>query len=358
MIKRKGGFSLIEMMIAMAIVLVVLASAMSFFIISAQQFKHQTKLTASGLEGIMGLELLRRDLEDMGFGLPWNNLPAYTEATGNAAELNDAAAGGLGVAPRAIVGLDNPAFTLNNSDYFAIKSAKVGVSSAAGKWTHLNHLKNKRIWSPASENMNDTDRVIVLSIGSADSNRRSLVVPGSNFYTTYSNTDDYVPDRNATNIVYGIGDELSAPLLVRPFNRADYFVSTSYAIPKHCAPGTGMLVKGVLNSTSGLISELPVLDCVADMQVAYNLYNTATRTFTWTADLGIMTAAQIREQLVEVRVSILAHEGQRDDGFTYPQPTIMVGAAGVGRNFTLNANQRHYRWKLYNLAVKPLSMAQ
>ena len=389
--KREGGFSLIELVIAVAIVLVVLASAMSFFIISMKQFKTQTKITASGMEGIMGLELLRRDIEDMGFGLPWNNLPAYTEANGNAAVLND----GPNIAPRAIVGMDNPGFTLNNSDYLAIKSAKVGVvavtgvgrTSPAGKWTHLGYTGNKRVWAPASENMVDSDHVIVLAVGSTDANRRWLVNPAGASYTTYNNTAAYVPDEmRSTNIIYGIADS-STPMLVRPFNRADYYVSSTVGlVPKHCAPGTGVLVKGLLShDAAGTISELPLLDCVADMQVAYGLFDPVARQVIWSSELvsstGVeLTAAEIRDQLVEVRVSILAQEGQMDESFRYPNDIIFVGSMGVGRNFDINTlpeqihimgsahlqcsvcggnhKARHYRWKVHNLAVRPLSLAQ
>ena len=93
-------------------------------------------------------------------------------------------------APRAVLSVDGATFTVNNSDYLVIKSARVGMSDAAGKWTTLTQANVKRIWSPAGENLANSDYVIVLALGSTTSNRRSLV--GSS-YTQYNNTAGFVP---------------------------------------------------------------------------------------------------------------------------------------------------------------------
>ena len=149
--RRNAAFTLVELMIAMAIVMVVLYAAINFFIVSVRQYKVQTKITETNVEGVLGLELFRQDLESLGFGLPWNNLVAYTERTGvNAAivALNDSPN-----APRAVLSVNGATFTLNNSDYLVIKSARVGMSDAAGKWTTLTQANVKRTWSPATENL-------------------------------------------------------------------------------------------------------------------------------------------------------------------------------------------------------------
>ena len=181
--RRNAAFTLIELMIAMAIVMMVLYAAINFFIVSVRQYKVQTKITETNVEGVLGLELFRQDLESLGYGLPWNNLVAYTERTGvNAAivALNDSPN-----APRAVLSVNGATFTVNNSDYLVIKSARVGMSDAAGKWTTLTQANVKRIWSPAGENLANSDYVIVLALGSTTSNRRSLVsVPSTRSTTT------------------------------------------------------------------------------------------------------------------------------------------------------------------------------
>jgi hypothetical protein len=343
-------------MIAMAIVMVVLYAAINFFIVSVRQYKVQTKITETNVEGVLGLELFRQDLESLGYGLPWNPLPlpAYSERTGvNAAivALTDSPN-----APRAVLSVNDPAFTFNNSDYLVIKSARVGMSDAAGKWTTLTQANVKRTWTPAGENIANLDYVIVLALGSTDANRRSLVTSG-NFYTQFSNTAGFVPvEPYSANIVYGIDNVI----LARPFNRAEYYIDNT-AVPQHCAPNTGVLVKAVVaHDASGTTPTLlPLLDCVADMQVVYGLDNNADGAVeAWSSDISTgMTAADIRAQLAEVRVHILEQEGQRDDSYTTPSNTIFVGSQGLGRNFDVSG-YRNYRWKQYSIVVKPKNLAQ
>jgi hypothetical protein len=157
-----------------------------------------------------------------------------------------------------------------------------------------------------------------------------------------------------------------------PFNRADYFISNTN-VPLRCAPGSGVLVKAVVSHDDGDFDSdedgtddfMPLLDCVADMQVVYrfdsnddglidnNTDNLAT--LTDTNGNGIIEAQEIREQVREVRIYILGHEGQRDPNYTYPNNSITVGEFGLGNNFDLTgiANYQNYRWKIYTIVVNP-----
>lgn len=376
--RRNAAFTLIELMIAMAIIMVVLYAAMNFFIVSVRQYKVQTKITETNVEGILGLELFRQDLDSLGYGLPWNTLVAYTErpTIGNLSTLEDSPN-----APRAVLSINDPTFTgienFNNADYLVIKSARVGMSDAAGKWTTLTQTGNKRTWDPLAENLATTDHVIVLALGSTDANRRSLVTSGT-FYTTFNNTGGFVPvEPYSANIVYGI-DDATPGLLARPFNRAEYYIDTT-SVPQRCAPNTGVLVKAVVthNASGTTPTLLPLLDCVADMQVVYGLdtdLNPATDpvpsdVITPLFPAGPTAAADIRAQLQEVRVHILAQEGQRDDTYAYPYDNVSVGSGSAGRTFDFTSygfissgnvtnNFKHYRWKVYNIVVKPKNLAQ
>jgi type II secretory pathway pseudopilin PulG len=366
--RRNAAFSLVELMIAMAIVMVVLYAAINFFIVSVRQYKVQTKITETNVEGILGLELFRQDLESLGYGLPWNSLVAYTErpAIANLAVLEDTPN-----APRAVLSIDDQAFTFNGSDYLVIKSARVGMSDAAGKWATLTQANYKRPWTPATENLTGADYVIVLALGSTDANRRSLVSSGT-FYTLFTDagTAGFVPtEPYSANIVYGI--DIVQP--VRPFNRAEYYIdNTPGTVPQRCAPNTGVLVKAVVPHDGTQPVPLPLLDCVADIQVLYGRdadLNPAT-VLSWSGDAPLgMTAADIRAQIAEVHVHILAQEGERDDSYAYPYDNVTVGSEGAGRSFVFNSfgftasgnvtnNFKHYRWKVYNIVVKPKNLAR
>jgi prepilin-type N-terminal cleavage/methylation domain-containing protein len=356
--RRNAAFTLVELMIAMAIVMLVLYAAISFFIVSVRQYKVQTKITETNVEGILGLELFRQDLESLGYGLPWNNLVAYTERTGvNAAivALNDASPN----APRGVLSVDGATFTVNNSDYLVIKSVRVGMSDAAGKWTTLTQANVKRSWNPAGENLANNDYVIVLALGSTDANRRSLVTSGT-FYTQFNNTAGFIPlEPYSANIVYGIDNVIP----VRPFNRAEYYIDNT-AVPQRCSPNTGVLVKAVVahDAPGTTPTLLPLLDCVADLQLVYGLDNNADGVVdNWTDTLDTLgtphTAADIRAQLAEVRIHILAQEGERDDSYRTPSDNITVGSQGMGRPFDVSG-YRDYRWKQYSIVVKPKNLAQ
>lgn len=343
--RRESGFSLLELMIALAIVAFVLAAASTFFIGVVKQYKVQTKITESNVEGILGLELLRQDLESLGYGLPWNNLPSYSEAASGI--LNDA-----GAAPRAVVSLDPSPHGINNgSDYLVIKSARVGMDNAAGKWTTLRAGAITRDWGSAEEDLAPGDRVIVLSPGGSTTDQRVLLTPAAG--ADFGNLSAFVPgDAFRTNIVYGIGSSASTRF---PFNRADYNIvgDSEYPTPRHCAPITGTLVKRVVKHSDGTLdTALPLLDCVADLQVVFGTDNNADGVVEWSTDVSSLSAEDLRTQLVEVRVHILAQSGQRDDSYTFPQDNVYVGSEGAGRTFPLGGH-RNYRWKQYTIVVRP-----
>jgi len=350
--RRESGFSLLELIIALAIVSVVLAAASTFFISVLKQYKVQTKITESNVEGILGLELLRQDLESLGYGLPWNNLPFYSEASSGV--LNDD-----GVAPRAVVSVDNSTLGINNgSDYLVIKSTRVGMESAAGKWTTLRAGPVTRDWESTEENLATTDRVTVLAPGGSTTDQRVLLTPVGG--AQFNSLSSYVPpDEFQTNIVYGIGSMATTRF---PFNRADYYIANNsdYPTPRHCAPITGTLVKRVVKHLDGTLGDpLPLLDCVADMQVVYGLdINGDRQVESWSTNVSVplLSAAELRSQLVEVRIHILAQSGQRDDSYSYPQENVYVGSESAGRYISLSG-YRNYRWKQYNIVVKPKNLA-
>ncbi len=376
MIRRETGFTFIEVLVAMSIFIVIVSAIMLSFLGLLTQFKEQSKMTETNVEGIIGLEILRRDIEHAGFGLPWNGLINYTE---NAGYLNDAPSG----TPRAIISINatSDADKIAGSDVLVIKSLNVDTSDTAQKWTTLKntalYANTVNTWSTAgvNENLGSSDNVIVVSPGSSDvSSLRTLQTNGGTaFYAKYSDvkaqsgwqpsTSNSFQDVSGnvvsdTWLVHGLTPSGTTP--DRPFNRADYFISTTAGtIPARCASGTGVLYKAVLkHGGNGSYNYLPVLDCVADMQVMFELdINGDGIIDTESNDISALTAQQVRDQVKEVRVYILAQEGQKDSSYSYPNNSISVGGAS-GRNFNLTTipNYRNYRWKLYTLSVKPTNL--
>jgi len=376
MIRREAGFTLIELLITMVIFVLVIAAGSQIFTGLLTQFKQQSKISETNIEGIVGLEILKQDIEHAGYGLPWNvvvpddsiidsdgdgnlweDLPTYSEGGANPFGLNDAPNN----APKAITSANNATYSSPNdifdgSDYLVIKAVNVARNDTCQKWTTQNSSDAKRIWGSASEDLNGTDRVIAIFPGSTDLNSRSLVVSGGNYVTTFSTTASFAPSNvTDTHIIYGINDN-SASFPIRPFNRSDYYIDRPATIPQRCAPNTGVLYKASLNhNLAGTPNPLPLLDCVADMQVVYRRDTNGDGIIdNTTDDISVLTAQQIRDQVKDVRVYILAHEGQRDVNYTQTPAMIYVGDPGIGggRNFNIGTNV-NYRWKLYTVVVKP-----
>ncbi len=419
---REKGFSLIELLIAMGVFVISLVLVSQFFVDQLTMFKQQSKIAETNIEGIVGLEILRRDIEHAGLGLPWSitvwnslgqvagvdwpNLTSYSEAVSSGsspdpASFNDGdPASALPTpantkrAPRAILNGDNVG--INGSDYLVIKSINVANSPAyntSNKWNDLSSGGVVTVKSPALENVyskedGTTDnnvRVIVISPGGKDPTGqkpiRALIVQDSPrvFYAKYSDVTSassiWPPDNTETRIIYGVDSDTD---LRMPFNRADYFISRSN-VPTSCAQNTGVLEKAVVNQADGKFTYLPLLDCVADVQVVFGIDSSDppdNKADCYVNNLldsvSPLDAPTIRQKVREVRMYVLAQEGQYDRSFKYIAPispsSIRVGesasgslpacagAALFGRdfNFTTNniTNWQNYRWKVYTLVVE------
>jgi len=102
---RQAGFSLIELLIVIAIFSVIIMASSQSFVPLLSQSKHQSKIAATNIEGMLGLEIMRRDIAHAGYGLYWGldvrsaptPTPTYKEVTiaadANGFALNDAPEG-------------------------------------------------------------------------------------------------------------------------------------------------------------------------------------------------------------------------------------------------------------------------
>ena len=112
MIRKQAGFTMTELLITMAIFIFAITAVTNVFVPLVTQFKQQSRIAETQTEGIVGLEVLRRDLEQAGFGLPWV-IPAgitYLEGSSNTSgsipapnTYNEATVSGTTDPPRAVV---------------------------------------------------------------------------------------------------------------------------------------------------------------------------------------------------------------------------------------------------------------
>jgi prepilin-type N-terminal cleavage/methylation domain-containing protein len=373
MIKKQDGFTLVELMITMVIFVLAIAAASNIFTAILTQFKQQSKIAETNIEGVVGFEMLRYDVEQAGYGLPWDmnsavyaNEAAAVAYDGNfpliTANLYNDAANGI---PRAFVSGDN---VLNNSDVLVIKAVNVSTAAAAQKWTYVSNsgaLPNRlRTWTAVTDEiLAGTDSIIIIKPAIGD-RQRVLINNAGAFSTTFgalpsgggggSANFEPLADTYDTYIVYGIDDN-NPPTPRMPFNRVDYYVKRpATGAPTRCEPSTGVLYKATINHNGGGLNELPIIDCVADFQVVYRLDTNADGTIdAASTTLAGLSAAQVRDRVKEIRIFIIAHEGQLDATYTSAATITIddVGGAGVFKVF--NVPNQNYRWKLYTLVVTP-----
>lgn len=399
MIRNSSGFSLVELIVVMAMFVLVIALTSDAFNIILKNAAQQSKTSESNIEGIIGLEIMRKDVASAGFGLPWSFQSAitYKEVDKDRGEQEKIAAAYNGtpnvtdqtVVPRSVSGgndihLASPDINkiIDGSDYLVVRATSVGASEVSQRWSYMNYTGVTKPTSitPVSwtkENLQPTDWVTVVRIGLSGKFSKELVVSGTEFTTTYGNLANFTPQESkVSNYIYGIYYKDSDNTKPRmPFNRVDYYVRRPAAtefnkIPKRCAPNTGILYKANVSQKNGDFgsTELPLLDCVADMQVVYLIENSANGSVTETGDISALSAEELRDQLKSIQVFILTHEGGKDPLFNYPNTTIAVGptvdgkTSGTGRTFDLSANissdWKNYRWKVYRMIVKPANLGQ
>lgn len=371
------GYTLVELVIVMAIFMAVI-------IISSQAFNNilsmsaqQTKSSESDTQGVIGLEMLRVDLEHAGYGLPWLlSFPAeFDEAQAASGFLapgidtesfNDKynATNDTNKVPRAIQAGTS---ATDGRDYLVIKSLLAGMSDVTKKWTFVQGagaLSTLKTWGVndfiASEKVITIDAKTRRLIGSS-----TTATDFSYSITTAGMTPpaSFQPQLDSdVYVVYGVLPATNPSALRAPYNRVDYYIkrpTTAGSMPSRCASGTGILYKAIMNHGAGGFTQLPLLECVADMQVVFNVAaDGANGVDVNQGGLTGLSAKEIRQQLKMVKVYIVAHEGGRDTGFTYASQTLNVGA-GSGRvldlkNDVVGSNDyKNYRWKVYTLIVTP-----
>lgn len=393
------GFTLVELIVVMAIFITVMVTASMSFETINKHFRQQSRISETLAEEIVGLEVLRSDLKQTGFGLPWTfqRAPATTlykecqvssdsvpasgfwvgsppgGATSWVRSFNDA----TGNPPRAIQSADTLFNTKDGvgSKYLVIKSMVVGggpQNTAARKWTNVayaNGVHSIKTWDDADRDLESTDRVVVVknSMNTTPATQQLMVTSTGSFSTTFNNYSTLIQPHQDGDTYEVFGVASSDPAM--PFNRADYYVRTPDAIPTDCAPHTGTLFKATLKHADGTFAEMPLLDCVADMQIVYGRDTSASGSINDHTTAAPSTPDLLRAELKEIRVYILAHQGRKDPGYTYPSRYVTVGesfgGSVKGRVFDLQDlisgggdSWKRYRWKVHTIVVRPKNLSQ
>lgn len=388
--KSTSGFTLVELIVVMAIFIVAIMLSSDAFNRISLISRQQVRSSESNIQGIIGLELFRSDIEHAGYGLPWqvgfvadfaeSNVAVDFLAKGvDPAIFNDTAniSDDTSKVPRAVQSAKAsstvPDPSVDGRDYLVIKSTAIGMGAVSKKWSFVEGLGSasyvKKWNDPTVTDLATGERVIIIDsrtrrlIGTSLSNF-SFALPGElgggfplSTFTDFQPTQD-----TQVFVAYGVTPSTN---LRAPYNRADYYIRRPADISSRCAPGTGNLYKAVLIHNGGGVTQYPLLECVADMQVVYGLDSDGDGGIDAVGNedlLSALSAKNIRDQLKQIRVYLLVHEGQKDSSYYQASQTIEVGDSGFGRVFDLSTlkdignDWRNYRWKVYRIVVTPKNL--
>ncbi|HEY4745504.1 MAG TPA: prepilin-type N-terminal cleavage/methylation domain-containing protein, partial [Desulfuromonadaceae bacterium] len=196
--RDRRGFTLIEIMVVMVLFVVVIAITGQSFQTILKQSAKLFRSEESNIEGMVGLEMMRHDIQQAGYGLFTQPSPVtYGEATGSPASTYNETTNTA--PPRAVAAGDNlPAGSgtvVAGTDYLVIKGTTVGRTKAAQKWTHLVYAPGgaiPNIWTSGTENFSGGDNVILL--------RRSISTSGTT--TTLISNPPNPPDPSSGAFYY------------------------------------------------------------------------------------------------------------------------------------------------------------
>lgn len=352
---NKKGLTLIELVVVMFISALVVTAALSVYVSNLKIYKSESKTAETQMAKLMALEILRRDIVHAGYGLAWDiGGINYQEATESEADDYNDAPDGI---PRAFVLGDNA--TDDSADYLVIKSIKAAENEATRKWGILSHNGTSWVFESRGEGGNFTGENFFVLIGGVEADlTRRLHNDGGNWY--WQGTTDYSTigglDVDTIYLVYGVSTDGTAPRM--PFNRVDYYLDTpEKGMPDKCAPNTYILYRATINHADGKRNRQPILDCVKDFQVAFGRdTDDDGQIDLWSSSLPA-NADDIRDQVKEVRIFVLYQEGQRlEHEASTASITLGDDRTGDLSVFDPAGEDRHYRWKVLKLSVKPLNM--
>ena len=328
---NKKGLSLIELLVAIFIVGVILGAAYFTYIKLLKGFKSESENISTQIENLVGLDILRLDLEHVGYGIPNNETSSLISWNTSSKSLTLRS-------------------TLNNTNAFTRGYLLLKCSSGSlnirydGREDTSTSNKFVSILNATTRNFFDKGE-----IGTGLVSPKTASCSNNQIYIAY-------PVRK---VVY---DNTSNGCSVGYCEQITYELSNSDLISR-CNPNTSNLIRRVGTSTSG---GEPILNCVADWTLTFDIDDNGNGIIEASeqnkTDLHTLTSnADIRSKLKAINVYILVQEGRYDPDFTYNQAVNCSSSSGKCVNVNgvllgLPSGFEHYRWKPLMIKVKPMDL--
>ncbi len=323
---NKKGFTIVEVLVTLFILGLVLYTAYLTYIKLLKGFKSESEKISSQIESLVGLEILRLDLEHIGYGIPvnetnpiiaWDSSTKTLTIRSTLNNTNEITRGYL--------------VAFCNSGNLEIRYD--GRETASASFVSIMNSETKEYF--------DYGEISGIGIspdsGTCTSNKVYLAFP--------------IRKEVADNTGGANGCSVSRCELIT------YTLSNSNLIDR-CNINTYNLIRRVGGSTTGE----PVLNCVADWALTFDIDTNGN---------GIIDSGEenqttlptsnsdIRTKLKAINVYILIQEGKYDPEYTYSQAVTCGSNMCVevnGVNLTLPSDYENYRWKPLMIKVKPMNL--
>lgn len=361
--RASGGFSLVELMVALAVFSAAMAGLYSSYFVQMKAGVKEYRLAEAEMEFQIGQMVMERDLAMAGYGIAddYSSInPSLSFRVVDATDGNPDALTMVGVA----LGRESRAsqawsYTMVSSagtpsDYYpfplpaACQDAREKLRPGADVVVYLNAATGKLLTLPGGATNGKTGKSWLFPFPPSSANPR--------------------PDPLQDGIfVYGMQSEPagSGAYADNPFYTVGY--SLGGTAPSYCAPGSKNLQRSETRMNDSGNSQ-PLINCVLDFQVAFGLDTNEDGLIDCWDNGGAAEATGypddvLRTRLKQIKVYVLVQQGNKDPAFIAPD-AIRVGDAGltscagtgVGRSRPLSAAQKNYRWKVIALSVTPRNL--
>lgn len=337
--QNKKAFTVIELLVAIAITSVLLAAVYFTYNNLFKKSKYETYIAEAEIEKTIGLDLIRLDIEHAGFGITdVETCPTVRFGTSfpSPSDCDD----DLSFSQNALVIRS----MINNTNQKEI--GWVYVDCTSGAWpTGAPSLIDERM-----DNTNNNLIFIDATSGNFAATGTFGTCPGTGIYLAYpydslTNMDNCVDLQYCHRIVYKL----------------------SSTTEDYCHPSTRSLLRGIDGTASS--GGNPILHCIGGMEVKVDI-DTDSDGIT---DLeyqdfsvldingdGVVASDEIINHLSRVHVYFLMQVGKKDPKFTFPKSTLSINEGGTTVEFDLSSligsGYQNYRWKIVKISVVPMNL--
>lgn len=354
LLKKNSGFSLVELLVALAIFSVIFAVVFSSYITQVKHTGREYRVAEAEIEIGIAKGIIERDIAMAGYGIAEDyGTTGFNPSVASA--------------------------TNDNPDTLTLTGTAIGMKSRqAQAWTYINGVNptfgpasvsdTNATWSDSRENLETDDRVILMEPGT-----KKLLLQGTEWLFNYDPSNGTFANRLKTlsggttyatpsvgTLIYGLCGSSNANCdvagILQPYYAVRYGLGGTP--PSNCAAGTQSLLRNESRTSVPTSGGDPILDCVLDVEVAFGLDTNEDGTIdTWDnggAAAAGYAASDLRKRLKQIRMYILVQSGNYDSGYTASSP-IWVGDSilSTGRSVTLTTAQLNYRWRA--LAISMMS---